>query len=317
MQLDRRELIRRGVIATGALAAPSVAAASQEVTKGPGGFTFLLYTDVHVEPELHATYGFHKAIASMKTTAPDAVFAINGGDLVFDSNAVPYAHASNLFDTHLQQAALLGIPIHHTLGNHDIFGLDPASGVGPTDPFWGKQLFQQKTGQKDLYYSFDHGGWHFIVLDTVQITPERSWHGYIDDAQMTWLAADLKRTGQTPTVIVAHMPILCAINEYTQGTTEATSDKLIVANGKAVKELIQPYNVKAVLQGHTHVVEEIAYLGTRYISCGAVCGNWWKGWRLGVHPEGFVVCHAGANGDFSYRYVPYGWVADAAPAHTA
>ncbi len=310
--MNRRALLRLGAGAMAASALAETPAAFAAPEPAPtDGFTFLHFTDIHVEPELHATQGFHKAVAAMKAAAPDAKFALCGGDLVFDANAVPLERASGLYDTYKQQSALLGMPVYHALGNHDIFGLDLVkSGAKPTDPQWGKALFQEKTGRKDLYYSFDHGGWHFIVLDTVQITPDNSWHGLVDDVQMAWLASDLKKTGKTPTIILAHMPILCAITQYTQGTTVATPDKLIVANGKAVKELIQPYNVKAVLQGHTHVVEEIAYLGTRYVSCGAVCGDWWKGWRLGVHPEGFTVCTVRPNGDFSSRYVPYGWVAD-------
>ena len=134
---------------------------------------------------------------------------------------------------------------------------------------------------------------------------------------MHWLDADLKSAGGRPTILVAHMPIFCAITQYTTGTTAPTSPFLIVVNGKDVQQLIQPHNVKAVLQGHTHVVEEIDWLGIRYISCGAVCGDWWKGWRLGVIPEGFMVCQASGSGDFSYRYVPYGWTADKPPLPTA
>ena len=315
--LGRRELIGRGV----ALGAGALAAALTfpvEAKAGAGSFRFLHYTDIHVEPELHATQGFARAVDAMKRAAPHAAFALCGGDLVFDANAVPYARASHLYDLYQEHSRRLGLPIHHCLGNHDIFALDPAqSGVSPADPHAGKALFQERTGQAQTYYSFDHGGWHFIVLDTVQITTsptgDRSWRGFVDDAQLAWLAADLLKTGKTtPAVLLVHMPILCAITQYTKGTTEPTPDKLIVANGLAVQELLTHYNVKAVLQGHTHVVEEIAYLGTRYISAGAVCGDWWKGWRLGVHPEGFTVCTAHESGDFDWRYVPYGWKADKA-----
>ena len=316
----RRELIGRGV-ALGAGVFASALPAPAEAREKAGGaagdsFTFLHYTDIHVEPELHATQGFAKAIDAMKRAAPGAAFALCGGDLVFDANAVPFARAAHLYDLYGEQSRRLGVPIHHCLGNHDIFALGPAgSGVPADDPHSGKSLFLARTGLKQTYYSFDHANWHFAVLDTVQITTsstgDRSWRGFVDDAQMVWLAADLEKTGKAaPTILLVHMPILCAITQYTKGTTEPTPDKLIVANGKAVKELIQPYNVKAVLQGHTHVVEEIAYLGARYISAGAVCGDWWKGWRLGVHPEGFTVCTAHADGEFAWRYVPYGWAAD-------
>ena len=310
--MGRREMIGRGValgvgmMGAGALAAPTAARG------GAGSFTFLHYTDIHVEPELHAAQGFSKAVDSMKRAAPDAAFALCGGDLVFDANAVSYSRAALLYDLYQEQEERLGLPVRHCLGNHDIFGLDPVkSGTTAGDPHVGKALFKQRTGLAKTYYSFDHGGWHFAVLDTVQITPDSSWRGFVDDAQMAWLAADLEKAGKaTPTVLLVHMPLLCAITQYTKGTTEPTPDKLIVANGLAVHELIRPYNVRAVMQGHTHVVEEIAYLGTRYISAGAICGDWWKGWRLGVHPEGFTVCTAHANGDFDWRYVPYGWVAD-------
>jgi len=60
------------------------------------------------------------------------------------------------------------------------------------------------------------------------------------------------------------------------------------------------------LQGHTHVVEECTYMGTQYITGGAVCGDWWKGKRLGRHPEGFGVVTV-QNDSLTYRYVPYGW----------
>ena len=246
----------------------------------------------------------------MRAAAPDAGFALCGGDLVLDANGVPYERASSLFDLYLAYARRLDVPIYHALGNHDFFGLKAASGANPGDPHWGRRLFLEKLGQTQTFYSFDFGGWHFIVLDTNDFPPDRSWHGRLDDAQTAWLAEDLKKTGaETPVIIVSHYPLLCAFGQYVNGATDPTPDTLIVANGKEVLELIRPYNVKAVLSGHTHAVEEIHYLGTRHISAGSVCGEWWKGPRLGLHPEGFAVCTCGADGQFGYRYVPYGWVA--------
>ncbi len=42
------------------------------------------------------------------------------------------------------------------------------------------------------------------------------------------------------------------------------------------------------------------------IGCGSPLGADAVG---GVHSEGFTACTAHANGDFGWRYVPYGWKA--------
>jgi len=45
--------------------------------------------------------------------------------------------------------------------------------------------------------------------------------------------------------------------------------------------------------------------GVPYVTSGAVCGNWWKGTRLGT-PEGFTVVTV-ANGKMTTRYETYGF----------
>lgn len=266
---------------------------------------------MHIQPERRAPEGFAQAVDAMREAAPDAAFALCGGDVVLDANAIPIERASALYDLYLEQAGRLGVPIHHALGNHDFFGRKAESGARPGDPHWGRLLFREKLGQAQTFYSFDHGGWHFVILDTNDFPPDGSWHGLLDDAQCAWLADDLKATGpETPVVIVSHFPLLSAFAQSVLGSTQPTPDALIVANGKEVLELIRPFNVKAVLSGHTHTVEEIVCLGTRHISGGSICGEWWRGPRLGLHPEGFAVCTAHTNDGFGYRYLPYGWNAN-------
>ncbi len=61
---------------------------------------------------------------------------------------------------------------------------------------------------------------------------------------------------------------------------------MTVANAPEVLEIFDHANVIAVLQGHTHVNEIVAYKNTQYITSGAVCGNWWHGPRLRApHPR--------------------------------
>lgn len=274
------------------------------------GFEFLFYTDVHIQPERRAPQGFAQAINAMRATAPDAEFAVCGGDLVLDANAVPYECASALFDLYLAQARRLNVPIYHAFGNHDFFGLNATrSGANPGGPHWGRQLFLEKLGQAQTYYSFNYGGWHFVVLDTNDFPSGRSWRGFVDEAQRDWLRDDLQRAGDAPTVLVAHIPLLTAFGQVSDQASDAPESLMVIGNSKEITDLIRPFHVKAVLQAHTHIVEEIDYLGTRYLSAGSICGDWWKGPRLGLHPEGFAVCTCGTDGTFGYRYVPYGWAA--------
>ncbi len=275
-----------------------------------GGFTFLFYTDVHLQTERHAPEGFAQAVDAMRTVAPDAAFALCGGDCILDANSVPYERASALYDLYLAQTQRLHVPVRHAFGNHDFFGLNAAkSGANPGDPHWGRQPFLEKLGQTQTYYSFNYGGWHFVVLDTNDFPPDRSWRGWVDEAQRDWLRDDLQQSGGAPTVLVAHIPLLTAFGQVSDQNTDAPESLMVIGNSKEITDLIRPFNVKAVLQGHTHIVEAIDYLGTRYLSAGSVCGDWWKGPRLGLHPEGFAVCTCGPDGTFGYRYVPYGWTA--------
>ena len=71
--------------------------------------------------------------------------------------------------------------------------------------------------------------------------------------------------------------------------------------------MLAGYNVLGVLQGHTHINENVTYHDVPYITSGAVCGNWWKGVRMGT-PEGFTVVNV-SNGKLTTRYETYGFKA--------
>ena len=76
--------------------------------------------------------------------------------------------------------------------------------------------------------------------------------------------------------------------------------------------MFENYNVLAVLQGHLHVNELVEYQNTKFITGGAVCGNWWHGLQMGT-PEGFTVVSL-HSGKITTRYETYGFKAVGAPA---
>lgn len=291
----------------GTVAAAFTSFESRAATKA--NFTFVHLTDMHIQPELGATEGVHKAFQAVKALPRKPAFGLVGGDLVMDAALVPRSRADMVYDLWKQEAAALGLPLHYSIGNHDLFGLKIDGKPALDDPDYGKALWRKRVGAEQSYASFDHQGWRFVTLDSVGITPQYSWEGSLSDTQIQWLDELLRDTPHTtPMVFLTHFPIFSAITQYTEGTTVKPTAGTLVKNGKQFREMVEKHNVKAVFQGHTHVVEEINYLGVRYITGGAICGNWWKGPRFGVHPEGFVVATV-KDEDLSWRYVPYGWQA--------
>jgi Icc protein len=304
MALNRRQFLKTlaGTSAAIASGAHNLAWATAAAT--PASFEFVFLTDTHIQPELDAAHGcdmcFHR-IAGI-----NADFAIMGGDHVFDAMSVDASRAKLVFDLYQRTEQILGMKLHHAIGNHDLFGVNTKSGIAPGDPAYGKKLYQDRIG-RNTYYSFDHQGVHFFVLDSVQPTPDRQWEARIDEQQLAWLAGDLKKTPPGTSIIgVTHVPLVTAFSNYIPALIEGRKyNTLPVANASQVVELLEQNHVLAVLQGHTHINEIVQYKGTEYITSGAVCGNWWRGARLGV-PEGFTVVTL-RQGKIETRYETYGF----------
>ena len=307
--LDRRRFL---ALSAAAAAYPALAAPAPS----PGKLRLIFFTDTHTQPELSAVTGTAQAFARIKALKPD--LCIQGGDHAFDIAATPRDRSLMLLDLYQHtEHALDGIPIHHVLGNHDVFGRDPASGILTTDPFYGKKAFEQRFNGK-TYRSFDRAGYHFILLDSIQITPNREFDAFIDPDQLTWLQADLAALPQgTPILIACHVPIVSAVQLYSppdDKVAQAASfqamthlHNLTLGDPFPLLELFRNHNILAVLQGHTHINEVVTWEGIPFLTSGAVSGNWWRGSRWGT-PEGFTVLEL-SGGKAHWHYETYGWQA--------
>ena len=302
MNTTRREFLALLGAAGAAAAAPARLFAAP-VKAEP--FSFVFITDAHLQPELNGVVGTDMAMKRARTFKAD--FAINGGDHVFDSLGVPKARALQLFDLYAKTEQDLGLKVYHTVGNHDVLGIYPASGIAATDPLYGKKLFEDRFGKR--YYSFDHKGHHFIVLDSIGITDDHAYEGRIDAEQIAWLKNDLAAVpAGAPIIVSVHMPLVSAFASYIPApAVPARHQSLTVANANEVLDLFEGHNVIGVLQGHTHINENVDYKGVNYVTSGAICGNWWKGSRMGT-PEGFTVVNI-ANGRMTTHYETYGFKA--------
>lgn len=301
--MDRRRFLKTAVGAGAAAVLPSFNSAFAPEPPVPGSFDFVFFTDTHIQPELDAAKGCDMCFRKIVSLEPD--FALVGGDLVFDAFGVGLPRADLVYNLYRKIERLIPVPIHRAIGNHDAFGVLTNAGVLPTDPRYGKKMFEDLYGR--TYYSFNHKGYHFFVLDSIHLTRDRLWEARIDDDQLNWLAADLKATGpKSPIIGVVHCPMVTAFATYAQViSADREYNTLTVANTPDVLDQFEGYNVLAVLQGHTHIDENVSYKGTQYITSGAVCGNWWRGPRLGT-PEGFTVVSL-REGRLSARYETYGF----------
>jgi len=146
-------------------------------------------------------------------------------------------------------------PRYHVLGNHDMEdnpGLDVSRLVHTREEvvaFWG---------MKAKYYSFDSGGYHFVVLDGNEHNPQ-PWTGYfryIGPEQLEWLKKDLAQTNLT-TIVFSHQSL-----ENFNG----------IDNREEVRKVLEEANstaghgkVVACFSGHHHIDYHTQINGIYYL----------------------------------------------------
>jgi len=296
-------VLRTGALGAAALALPRLCAAAGV----PPDFTVAFFTDTHVNGLKGAAEGLKRAVdhAMAQPVPPDLL--ITGGDLVMDildTGVTAADRQYDLFDTAFEG---VGVPVHHCLGNHDCLGVSAASGVRKRNPLFGKGYFLQRFGVDKTYRSFDHGGWHFVLLDSVGIR-KREYTAHVDAVQLAWLQKDLAATDK-PTVVAMHIPLFTSYWEYENGTATPDPRKAVVSNCHEVANVLHRHDVKLVLGGHLHINESWTFKGIEYANVGAVSGAWWNGPRDGFE-EGYALLSF-RNHRVSWEYVDYGWEARA------
>ncbi|MEI7651953.1 MAG: metallophosphoesterase [Verrucomicrobiota bacterium] len=301
--MNRRHFLSSAMLAS--LAPHAVAAES-----AADSFDFAYLTDIHVQPELGAAEGFRQCLDQVNLLKTPADFVLTGGDLIMDALDVGMNRVRQQFEIFDECMKRLSLPVHHTIGNHDVVGWSAKSVVQPDDHDYGKKLFADRYGRGRTYRSFDHKGWHFIILDSIGQNQEtRDYQGWIDDAQLDWLKKDLAATGRSkPIIMVSHIPFYTTWHQVLGGPTAKLDGKAIVGNLHTFRKLFDDYNIQLVLSGHGHVVERIEIGKVTYLQGGAVCGMWWKGPVFGK-PEGFGTITCRRDGTWNWQYRDYGWKA--------
>ena len=274
----------------------------KSLTVADSTFSMVFMTDIHLQPELNAIEGFRKAMDSINKLKPN--FVITGGDLIMDALAQNHSRADSLYDLFNHEIKRLTVPVYNSIGNHELFGVYEKSGIDTMDAMYGNKMFLQRIGK--TYYSFKFKQWKFFVLETVFATANRQNTGYINPTQIAWLKKELFNTdAKTPIAIVLHIPMLTSITQFNKGALVPNTEGLVLNNSKELMDVFNGYNLKLVLQGHLHVLEDNYIKNIHFITGGAVCGAWWKGPNEGTE-EGFILMKFSGS-EFNWQYIDYGW----------
>lgn len=323
-KINRREALLRmgglfgaGLMGASALNAKSLSINGITAPEIPAGspFTIAHITDVHITDKLNAEKWVSKCFNHLQSQSSKPQFILNTGDVIMDTSKADKASALSqwkIWNRVVKQENSL--PIHTCLGNHDIWGIRKSKDPESKDPLYGKKMSLEHLGMDKLYYSFDQGGWHFVMLDGVMADWKKSqWYGELDKEQFEWLKKDLEATPKDrPVLICSHIPILqvCSMASLEPDEKDRYEFTHTAMMGDA-RELIDLFrkhpNVKLCYSGHIHRQDRVELAGVTYICGGAVCGSKWK--KLGSHTSepGYSTITLHPDGRFDAQYHTFGW----------
>lgn len=318
LKLSRREFVSRAALIAGGLTAGLRMADGEASDAPPGSALRVIFaTDSHVmvNNQLRSEDGLKAALLAIGSLKPKPDLILFGGDLTHESPELDFPAAEQLIDRFLRiWKDHTDLPTFFTFGNHDLVGTKNAS-VNRDDPRFGKGLYRMRLALKHNFYAFRKGGWRFIVLDDVLPEPDGSYIGEFAEEQLEFLRNELRTDSQTPTILCGHIPSVSVLPNLSvcgkvkaAGANIETPGSLLTRNASELHNVLSETtaNVKLVLAGHLHHLEQIQIDGVTYLNSGAICGNWWKGAQRGC-PEGLLVLDLRSDGDFSSDYRPYGW----------
>lgn len=249
--MDRRAFLCQNLLTIAASGAISESRHEVLANEAMPVLKFGLFTDMHHADKPSAGTRYYRetlnkfAEASLKIGQQKPGFIVELGDLIdaADSVEVELSYLKRIN----AEFKKLAEKRYYVLGNHCVDTLT-------------KQEFLGEVGQPKSYFSFDHAGWHFVVLDACFRSDGQPYQrknfqwtdANIPQDELDWLVADLKLSGKN-TIVFAH-----------QRLDETASHS--VKNAAVVRRILEQSGcVKAVFQGHSHKndlqqINSIAYV---------------------------------------------------------
>lgn len=249
--ITRRDFLKKtGVLAAAAtLPISIVELAFADPTQN---FTFAHISDSHIQHIKGNQFvrnwdrGLIRAVAEVNLLNPKPDFVVYGGDLAQLAKKSELDHGAEMMSA-------LNYKTYYVMGEHDYY-LDLGE-------YWSK-LFGPH------YYSFDHKGVHFIVLNSILTDDEWTYRRWptaeqrmlemagldnpngspfmVGEKQREWLRQDLEKVNKdTPLVVFSHSPLQKIYKGWNFWTDDA----------EQVQALLTPFKKVTVIYGHVHQIQ--------------------------------------------------------------
>ena len=222
---NRREFLKLAAVGGGVVYASGLAGCATAMPK-TSDFYFVQLSDSHWgyagEANPDAANTLKNAVAAVNALSVPPDFIMFTGDLTHTTDD-PKERRRRLAEFKEIVSGLKIKQVRFMPGEHDA-SLDNGAAY--------KEFFGE------TYYSFDHNGIHFAVVDNVSDAGSR-----IGDAGLDWLKADLaKQKTNAPIVVFTHRPLFDLAPKWDWATRDG--DKALA--------ILMPYEHVTVFYGHIH-----------------------------------------------------------------
>ena len=222
---DRREFLKLAAVGGGVVYASGLAGCATAMPK-TSDFYFVQLSDTHWgyagEANPDAANTLKKAVLAVNALSVQPDFIMFTGDLTHTTDD-PKERRRRLGEFKEIVSGLKVKQVRFMPGEHDA-SLDNGAAY--------KEFFGE------TYYSFDHNGIHFAVVDNVSDAGSR-----IGDEGLAWFKADLaKQKNDAPIVVFTHRPLFDLAPKWDWATRD----------GDKAMALLMPYQNVTVFYGHIH-----------------------------------------------------------------
>ncbi len=200
------------------------------------------------DPPKMAQLNVRNAFRRFNNGAPLDGILLNG-DVAYESGTDAEL-TSNMFNSYQDDFATAFA--WSAIGNHEAVASSTGASYLAAFNFPTAGEIGGVASNSELYYSYDYGNIHFIILDS-QVSPRTK-----TGAQYLWLQQDLQATRQDWIIAMWHHP------PYTKNGHNSDTEQQLIDMRTNFLPLLEQYAVDVVYCGHSHNYERTYLLDSAY-----------------------------------------------------